>query len=498
MKNERTVVLSQTESENTGVSHWLTVWEGNRFFIANGYMEVPIFNEAFDVRVSGKVEFAMKHYDPTTNDWESDGITAYELSSSTLPKTYSCGDAYAAVTLSADGNIQITAEYSEEAYKGHVYVTLPKITLTKIEIETMKQIDTNILDIMDLIYTTDSDQNDIRKLDIYYPTSIKLGSADKAKAVITIHGGSWSGGRKEDYSHMTPYIIGQGLIHVNMDYRLLKNLSDAGNNGDDSEDAENNDAPYVQMLDDIQMAIKFLKTNATAYRIDTSAIGLMGYSAGGHLAMLYAFSRDKGEGSENTIPVKLVISEAGPTDFRDLLDCTTQIADEQEKNMINEMKSNVLRLCDKGDVKNYNCGFCESKNLSDANRAPCVISPLDHVTATVDQTNNSVDTVFPGMKVVLLYGSGTKTYGATDNYKGDGIVPYSNATDLEKALNGENSGSCQLVELQGTKHGDFCPSSDESGKVYPPLVLTSDLSITYLNALNNSLGYLKNYVLQNA
>lgn len=43
---------------------------------------------------------------------------------------------------------------------------------------------------------------------------------------------------------------------------------------------------YPAMLQDLQQAIRYLREHAAEYNIDTQHIGVMGFSAGGHLAML--------------------------------------------------------------------------------------------------------------------------------------------------------------------------------------------------------------------
>lgn len=44
--------------------------------------------------------------------------------------------------------------------------------------------------------------------------------------------------------------------------------------------------PAIAPLQDAQRAIKYLRTNATTWKLDTSRIGVMGISAGGHLAAM--------------------------------------------------------------------------------------------------------------------------------------------------------------------------------------------------------------------
>ena len=90
--------------------------------------------------------------------------------------------------------------------------------------------------------------------------------------------------------------------------------------------------PYEQMLEDIQSVIAYLQSHADIYHVDASKIALMGWSAGGHLAMLYAY--------QNPTQIDLVVSEAGITDF------TT----EEFNNLPDGMKAPVFALV--GDNSN--------------------------------------------------------------------------------------------------------------------------------------------------
>ena len=128
------------------------------------------------------------------------------------------------------------------------------------------------------------DDDDNQKMDIHVPKNTDEENIEGTfPAVITIHGGNWSVGvTKEYYNYMTAFITGDcGCVHVNMEYRRM------GANGGLAT-GEGADAPYLQMLDDIQSAISYLQSHADIYHIDDSKIALMGWSAGGHLAVLLA------------------------------------------------------------------------------------------------------------------------------------------------------------------------------------------------------------------
>lgn len=132
--------------------------------------------------------------------------------------------------------------------------------------------------------------------------SIPEGPQDaRYPVVLTLHGGEWVSGDKAAMGHYTATVLASDCIHVNINYRLL-------NNGIPAE-AE---TPYEEMLGDIEAAFDFLVQNADQYQVDTAKAGIAGYSSGGHLALLYAYTR-----TDASIPIKFVISEAGPANFLD-------------------------------------------------------------------------------------------------------------------------------------------------------------------------------------
>jgi len=132
-------------------------------------------------------------------------------------------------------------------------------------------------------------------MDIYLPES---ADGTPATMFLYIHGGGWTSGDKEGGAVWSHIIVQEGFALVSMNYRFI---DPSGNGSVSCED----------ILDDIHGAIEYLKNNAQAYGIDISGMAIGGYSAGGHLALLYSYSR------ESPIPIKLVVSEAGLTDFTD-------------------------------------------------------------------------------------------------------------------------------------------------------------------------------------
>lgn len=105
-----------------------------------------------------------------------------------------------------------------------------------------------------------------------------------ATAVIVCPGGSYFWLDKENEGHnVARWLQGCGIAAFVLEYRVAgkfnypfgTRLLYGGNR-------------FPRMLQDVQMAILHLRENASAYGINPGRIGVMGFSAGGHLAMLSA------------------------------------------------------------------------------------------------------------------------------------------------------------------------------------------------------------------
>jgi acetyl esterase/lipase len=106
------------------------------------------------------------------------------------------------------------------------------------------------------------------KLDLYLPATRAAGA--RSPAVVIIHGGGWSGGSK---SAGREFNIGTtlakaGYVCASIEYRLEKKDR------------------WPTNVWDCKNAVRFLRKNATKYGIDTDHIGVIGGSAGGHLALM--------------------------------------------------------------------------------------------------------------------------------------------------------------------------------------------------------------------
>lgn len=115
----------------------------------------------------------------------------------------------------------------------------------------------------------------------------------KAPAVIIVHGGGWvRGNRRIDVAPLFQPLSDAGFAWFSIDYRLVTDVTQFG-----------------VAIDDVQQAIRFIRSHAAEFNIDQGKLALLGESAGGQLAAMAAL-RASPSGS-----VKAVVALYAPTDL---------------------------------------------------------------------------------------------------------------------------------------------------------------------------------------
>lgn len=133
-------------------------------------------------------------------------------------------------------------------------------------------------------------------MDIFMPSEAKL--QDSNGCVLFIHGGSWSGGDKWEEEARCRLLASRGYITVSMNYTLV---------------SEDNADYYTvfSVLDEIDSALSAAVSFAAERGIAIDQAATAGYSAGAHLAMLYAYSR----ADSAPVEIRFTSSMAGPSDI---------------------------------------------------------------------------------------------------------------------------------------------------------------------------------------
>jgi acetyl esterase/lipase len=107
--------------------------------------------------------------------------------------------------------------------------------------------------------------------DIYLPNQRDTSTP----VIVMIHGGAWKAGQKEDFNYYIKLIQAKWpeAAIANINYRLASNA---------------NQIHHDEIMSDIDSAIQHVIQRKSTYQI-SSNIGLVGASAGGQLAMIYAY-----------------------------------------------------------------------------------------------------------------------------------------------------------------------------------------------------------------
>jgi acetyl esterase/lipase len=128
-------------------------------------------------------------------------------------------------------------------------------------------------------------------------------------AIVCIHGGGWVSGDRKQMGKTIEVLARRGYVAISPDYRLAPRDR------------------FPAQIEDCKAAVRWLRANAKMYHVDTRRIGVVGFSAGGHLACLLGVTgKDDGldgdgGNAEQSSAVQAVVSFFGPTDLtRDVWD----------------------------------------------------------------------------------------------------------------------------------------------------------------------------------
>ena len=131
-----------------------------------------------------------------------------------------------------------------------------------------------------------------QKLDLGLPANRTNNSA----LVLVIHGGGWATGDKAELNWLLNGLKARGFAVANINYRLTLNTPDN----------------YKMQLDDVDSALNYTLRQSSIQTFNGQKLYLVGHSAGGHLSLSYAYTRN------SSGRIKAVGSLAGPTDLHNM------------------------------------------------------------------------------------------------------------------------------------------------------------------------------------
>jgi acetyl esterase/lipase len=111
------------------------------------------------------------------------------------------------------------------------------------------------------------------RCDIYRPPA----GTEKRMATIHFHGGGFARGNKESLSERVQPLASRGYVAITAQYRL------------------SGQAKWPALIEDAKAVIRWTRANASRLGIQPDRIAVVGYSAGGHLALFAAGTPDRKE-----------------------------------------------------------------------------------------------------------------------------------------------------------------------------------------------------------
>ncbi len=187
------------------------------------------------------------------------------------------------------------------------------------------------------------------KYDIYIPSALE--EERDTPVLLLIHGGAWNSGKRQDIAYACKHYAKHGCIAATLDYSLVSE--------------KHPEVTIYTMLDEITECIGAIKDYLGKRGYRTTKMALGGFSAGGHLALLYSYTRAK----ESPMPVAFVFEKVGPTDL-------------SEKAFGQEMAAGIISLGAGRRITTSELVLPESRRLvASLSPASCI-------------TTNSVPTIF--------------------------------------------------------------------------------------------------------
>jgi acetyl esterase/lipase len=130
------------------------------------------------------------------------------------------------------------------------------------------------------------------RIDIFLPEQRDTST----ETVMLIHGGAWVAGDKAgpELKEIRNTLLESGYAVASMNYRYAC-------------------GEYHKQMEDVGLALEYLSSHAAEWNVNSERYALVGFSAGGHLSLLYSHAFN-----QNHL-VKTVISNVGPTDLTNSL-----------------------------------------------------------------------------------------------------------------------------------------------------------------------------------
>ena len=150
------------------------------------------------------------------------------------------------------------------------------------------------------------DDLEAHRLDIYLPSAnTQQPMANTTyKVIVAIYGSAWFSNNMKQMTYMS----------------MGKPLTDAGFAVVCINHRSSGDAKFPAQIQDVKAALRFIRAHAAEYKLDTSFIGITGFSSGGHLSSLAGVTNGMKERTVGQTTVDLEGTVGGNQEFPSTVD----------------------------------------------------------------------------------------------------------------------------------------------------------------------------------
>ena len=254
------------------------------------------------------------------------------------------------------------------------------------------------------------DDLEAHRMDIYLPQT----EQPKYKVVVLIYGSAWFANNAKQMAYMS----------------LGKPLNDAGFAVVSINHRSSGDAKFPAQIHDVKGALRFIRAHAAEYKLDTSFIGITGFSSGGHLSSFAGVTNGLKKRTVGQTTVDLEGTVGGNLDYSSCVDAVVDwfgpvdMAHMENCETVKDDKSPEAAL--------MGCAPADNPDLV------ALISPITYVNPVGTQLSPLTSKEYPRFLVI---------HGDADN-----VVPQCQSIRFSEAL--KKAGRLEnFVNVPGGQHG---------------------------------------------
>jgi acetyl esterase/lipase len=229
--------------------------------------------------------------------------------------------------------------------------------------------------------------NSKQTLDLYHP----IKQLPKHRVLLFIHGGAWISGSKLSVNNNRFHSVfnnlrNEGYFIVSPEYTLAKN----------------GQSPFPECILDSFQCVQWIYDNAEKYNWDLDQFGIMGESAGGHLALMAGYTDPAVfDLNINKVKPRYVVDVYGPTQLDSLYHAATT---DSISAMIKRLPAS---LAEQLDLARLMVGFDPETHPKEAEELFNKYSPVNYIDSLTPPTlivHGTADQVVPMSQSQLLAG----------------------------------------------------------------------------------------------